>query len=307
MTHNALINILFVIPTLNGGGAERVFINILRSLNKEKFNISLLLQDKSGVFTKLLPSDIKIVTLKSKKTRFNFISLLKNIKIINPQIIVSTTNRMNILVLLTSLLKKEAKIIIREPNMPSAQINNKQLPFYYLWLIKLLYPRANHIIAQTEAMKSDITNIFNIPKDKVIVLTNPIDKQYIIKQSESSINPYNNDKINLVASGRLTEAKGFEFLIRSFSKVVQQNHRFVLNILGVGSDNTHKNRLLKLSKELQVENNIIFHGFIDDPFPYYKHAHLFVLSSKWEGLPNVVLEALFLKTPVLVRLYSIFP
>lgn len=296
------INILFAIPTLNGGGAERVFVNIIRTIDDQKFNKKLLLIDDSGVFVDLIPPDVEIITMNSKQTRFSFFPLLKNIKLLNPQIIVSTTNRMNILLLLVSIfIKNRTKIVVREPNMPSAQFNNKQLPRYYIRLIKLLYPKADFIIAQTETMKKEINQVFNIPLNKIVVLTNPVDTRYIDDNVKNAKNPYNNKKINIIASGRLRKQKGFDFLLRSFHNVIRNNQQFMLHILGEDNDNgVYKQELISLSKTLDISDNVVFHGFINNPFPYYKYADLFVLSSKWEGLPNVILEALYLQTPVVV-------
>jgi len=302
MLKSSKINILFVIPSLNGGGAERVFVNIIRTIDDQKFNKKLLLIDDSGVFVKLIPPDVEIIAMQSRQTRFSFFQLLKNINLLNPQLIVSTTNRMNILLLLVSIfLKNRTKIVVREPNMPSAQFNNKQLPLYYIWLIKLLYPKADFIIAQTEAMKKEINQVFNIPLSNIVVLTNPIDTRYINDNVKKAKNPYNNKKINIIASGRLKKQKGFDFLLRSFHNVVRNNQQFMLHILGEDDDNgIYKQELISLSETLDITDNVVFHGFINNPFPYYKYADLFVLSSKWEGLPNVILEALYLKTPVVV-------
>ncbi len=99
----------------------------------------------------------------------------------------------------------------------------------------------------------------------------------------------------------MREQKGFEFLLRSFHNVIKKNQRFILHILGEDDNNgLYKLELISLSKTLGIADNVIFYGFINNPFPYYKYADLFVLSSKWEGLPNVILEALFLQTPVVV-------
>ncbi len=302
MSKSNKINILFVIPSLNGGGAERVFVNLIRTIDNQKFNKQLLLIDDSGVFVDLIPPDVEIITMESKKTRFSFFPLLKNIKSLKPQIIISTTNRMNILLLLVSIfLKNRTKIVVREPNMPSAQFNNKQLPLYYICLIKLLYPKADFIIAQTKTMKKEINQVFNIPLSKIVVLTNPIDTRYINDNVKNAKIPYNNKKINIIASGRLRKQKGFDFLLRSFHHVIRNNQQFMLHILGEDNDNgIYRQELINLSKTLDITNNVVFHGFINNPFPYYKYADLFVLSSKWEGLPNVILEALFLQTPVVV-------
>jgi len=302
MSKSNKISILFVIPSLNGGGAERVFVNIIRTIDDQKFDKKLLLIDNSGVFVDLVPQDVEIITMKSRQTRISFLPLLKNIKSINPQIVVSTTNRMNILTLLVSIfIKNRTKFVVREPNMPSSQFNNKQIPHYYKWLIRLLYPKADLIIAQTKAMKKEINQIFNIPQNKIVVLTNPIDMRYINDNVKSANNPYNNKKINIIASGKLKKQKGYDFLIRSFYNVMKNNRQFLLHILGEDDDNgIHKQELISLSKKLGIADNVVFHGFISNPFPYYKYADLFVLSSKWEGLPNVILEALYLKTPIVV-------
>ena len=130
------IKILFAIPTLNGGGAERVFVNYIRSLDIEKYDISLVLINKTGEFLKFIPKYVNIVDLGKSKTKYGFFKLLKSIKYIGPELIVSTTNRMNILILMVSLfVTSKTKICLYEPSMPSAQFGEKYLPKYYLLLI----------------------------------------------------------------------------------------------------------------------------------------------------------------------------
>lgn len=296
------IDILFAIPSLEGGGAERVFVNIIRSLDSKKFNKKLVVIDGSGVFMNLLQPDVQIFVLNSDRTRYSFYYLLNIIKESKPQIIVSTLNRMNILILLVSFfINRKIKIIIREPNMPKAQFESNYLPRYYLWLMKLLYPRADMIIAQTDAMKEEIRVFFKINPSKISVLTNPIDKNFIDEKVRDGGSPFRGDDINIVASGRITKQKGFDYLIKSFAKVVTINNKFKLFLLGVEEDDgSYKKGLIKLIQQLNLNNHIIFMGFQENPFIYYKYADLFVLSSRWEGLPNVILEVLYLKTPVIV-------
>ena len=293
--------ILFTIPTLNGGGAEKVFITYIRTLNSSIWDINLLMVKQTGVFLELIPSHVKIYNLGKKRTRYSFLTLLRYIKLIQPDLIVSTSNYFNILLLFTSsFYKNNIKICLYEPSMPSAQFGNNYLPKYYLWLMKLLYRKSDYIIAQTSEMKEEIEKYYSSPKNEIIVTINPIDGKDIQNKIESSSNPYNKNEINIVVSGRIREEKGQDFLIKSFSKVVNTNSKFKLHILGnVGSEEYYKN-LVILIKELNLGENIEFLGFKDNPYPYYKYADLLVLSSRWEGLPNVVLEALYLQTPVVV-------
>lgn len=299
--HNSRLKILFTIPTLNGGGAERVFVNYIRSLDIKRYDISLLLIHKIGEFLELIPKYVNIIDLGMSKTRYGLFKLLKSIKNIDPDLIVSTTNRMNILILMTSFfIKRNIKICLYEPSMPSAQFGAKYLPRYYLLLMKILYKRSDYIIAQTDEMKSEIVDYYLVSSKKIIVTINPIDTALIDEQIINSDNPYNQSYINLVASGRIREEKGFVFLLNAFARVVKNNKKFKLYILGgIGSD-SYMIEMQNIIQKYNLKNNVQFIGFKSNPFPYYKNADLFILSSKWEGLPNVVLETLYLETPVIV-------
>lgn len=295
------IKILFVIPNLNGGGVERIFVNYIRSLNIERYDISLLLINKTGEFLKFIPKHVNIVDLGKSKTRYGFFKLLKSIKNIDPELIVSTTNRMNILILMVSLfVTSKTKICLYEPSMPSAQFGEKYLPRYYLLLMKILYRLSDYIIAQTDEMKNEIVDYYFVKKEKILVTSNPMDTKLIDEQASQYENPYDKSNINIVASGRIREEKGFDFLLRSFAKVVGNNKKFKLYILGDIGSKSYLNELQNIIQKCDLTDHVQFIGFKSNPFPYYKHADLFVLSSKWEGLPNVVLEALYLQTPVVV-------
>lgn len=293
--------ILFTIPTLNGGGAERVFTTYIRTLDSKMWDINLLLVKRTGVFLDMIPDNVKIVSLDKKRTRYSLFTLIKYIKQIDPDLIVSTSNYFNILLLIASyFISSKRMICLYEQSMPSAQFDNKYLPRYYLWLMRLLYKKADYIIAQTEEMKTEITNYYNNPKKEIIVSVNPIDEDYIQNQLKDADNPYDTDKINIVVSGRIREEKGQDYLIRSFQNVIRENPSFKLNVLGGIGNKDFYDKLIKLIDEFKIEKNIEFLGFKSDPYPYYKFADLLVLPSRWEGLPNVVLEAMYLQTPVIV-------
>jgi len=294
------LKILFTIPTLNGGGAERVFVNYIRSLDKNKYDISLLLINKTGEFLSFVPNYVRIIDLGKSKTRYGFFRLLKQIKKIDAELIVVTTNRLNILILLASLfISRKIKICLYEPSMPSAQFDNNYLPRYYLLLMKLLYRFADYIIAQTAEMKNEIVDYYLVKSEKILVTSNPIDTKLIDCSLRGQGNPYDNKFINIVASGRIREEKGYEFLLNTFIKVVNDNQKYKLYILGNVGDKLYMEKLTEIINENNLNDFVHFLGFQTNPFPYYKYADLFVLSSRWEGLPNVVLEALFLKTPVI--------
>jgi glycosyltransferase involved in cell wall biosynthesis len=197
-------------------------------------------------------------------------------------------------------IPKRIKTCLYEPSMPSAQFQEKHLPQYYRWLMKVFYRFSDYIIAQTEDMKNEIEQYYSKPKEKIIVTINPIDTALIAKQVTNAKNPYNSKYINIIISGRISDEKGQVFLLKSFAKIVKNNPKYKLHILGNVSNQTYMKQVEKIITENNLQNNVEFMSFKLNPFPYYKFADLLVLSSKWEGLPNVVLEALYLQTPVVV-------
>jgi glycosyltransferase involved in cell wall biosynthesis len=290
--------ILFTLPNLNGGGAERVIINIIKSLDRDKFDIKLLLIDKIGVYFEYVPEYVEIISLDVKRVRNALPKLIRAINDIKPDIIFSTLNRMNILVLLASyFIDKNIKLYVREPNLPSAQIKNNNLSWWYKMMIKILYPRAYKIVAQTDEMNEEIHRYFGIKKEKIITFINPIDKETIDKNLQNAQNPFEEGYENFVAVGRLSYQKGFDLLIEAFSDVVKENNNYRLYILGEGEE---RKNLEKLINKYNLGKNVFLEGFQSNPHKYIKYAKAFILSSRWEGLPNVVLESLYIGTPVVM-------
>ena len=128
---------------------------------------------------------------------------------------------------------------------------------------------------------------FHIQNSKTVKINNPVDFDFIEKQSRDALAPqkFSSDFKNVVAIGNLSSRKGFDLLLNVFARL--KNEKILLHILGDGRD---KELLLNFKKELGLEN-VIFHGQQKNPYQFLKHADLFVLSSRYEGFPNVLLEA----------------
>lgn len=289
--------IAIIIPSLRGGGAERVIINIINHIDLQKFNVTLILINKEGPYIKFLPDNINVIDLKSRKVRYSLIKLIKVLNQIKPDVIFSTLGYLNLaLIGIKGFLNGSPKVIVREANTPSKSLTKlskrKQPIFKYLY--KRLYPKADLIIAQCQEMRIDIIETFGIKDEKVIHIYNPIDINSIAKRAEE-FKPFNNNEINIVAIGRLTYQKGFDILLKAFKLVNKKIPNTRLTILGEGElQDTLENQI----KNLSLANSVSLIGFRDNPYPYYKNADLFVLSSRWEGFPNVLLEALACNTKV---------
>lgn len=288
--------IMFFLPNLYSGGAERVTINILRTLNPELYDIHLVLVEKKGDYISLAPDYVTIHDLKVKKTLFSIFKLRSKIEEIKPAIVYSTLLRAHIALYLSMLFKTKLYTILRSPSSPKLLLKNKQISIPMRFFLEKAYQKADLVIAQTPEMKNELSQYHNINSDKIKVFLNPIDTKLIDQKVGSCKNPFNNSSINVVAAGRLTNAKAFDTLIYSFKNVVLKNDKFLLHI--IGKDDGEEEKLKAIVKELKLEKYVRFLGFQENPYQFFQYADLYVLSSRWEGLPNTILENLYLKKPI---------
>lgn len=300
MGNNRKIKICFILPNFVLGGAERVLINIIRKLDLNIFDIYLIVIDDFGEIKHYVPKHVTIINLDERRTRHSFLKLLKQLFIIKPDMLFSTHNRTNLLsIIISKFLPWKKSVIVREPTMPSAQFGSNYTPKYYLSLMRCFYPLSDLIIAQTDEMKSELIDTLKFKENKIKVITNPIDKEYLDKMALADENPFNKDHINIVTVGKLHPLKGYDILVKAFSQVVKTNKKFHLYIIGKQDfkDNCTL-EICNLIKSLGLENNVTLTGPQKNPYKYLYHAELSVLTSRWEGMPNVVVESLYLKTPV---------
>jgi len=290
-----MYKIVFFLPDIEGGGAERVTLNIIEMLDREIFDIYLVLGNQNGDLGDSLPSQITIIDLNVRRTLLAFFPLYKVCREIQPSMIFSSLNRANIFAILIGRLMTGVKVIIREPGMPSRQIGH--LSKNLMILTKILYPFADRIIAQTQEMKQEICLCYAIKCDKIDVVPNPLNIKLIDSLVEQTHNHLNVKNVNIVGIGSLVPVKGFDILIKSFQKVLLIFPNAHLYILGKGS---YETALKQLAISLGISDKVSFMGFQKNPYIYLKYADLFVLSSRKEGLPNVVLESLYLQTNVVV-------
>ncbi len=292
-------DILFVLPSLSGGGAERVTTNIINFIKKNNFNINILLINNIGPFKDLIfDNNINIINLNKKHARTSYFKLVKIINTIKPDIVFSTLQHVNILLLIFKrLYKSKPKLIIREANTPSQFMGNLNLfkKKLFLFLLKTQYKKADLIIAQCDEMRDDIISTYKLNNvDNVITIYNPIDVKFI-KNKSTDFNPFNDTYVNIVSIGRLTYQKGFDILLKSISIVRELYPNVFLTIVG---DGELRNYLIRLSNDLNIQNSVNFVGFQNNPYPYIKYSDLYVLSSRWEGFPNTLLEAITLNKKV---------
>ncbi len=286
--------ILFVLPKFSGGGAERVTINILTELSRRGHTVEIIVFDKGGELFSMVPNGVLIHNLETGTLKKSIISLIKKIRELRPNILFSTFGYINVALLFFDwIFPQKTKIWIREANLPSISLPNNQYPILMKFLYRFLYKKSDVLICSSKVMKDEFISGFSIPESIVKIVPNPVNINFI----RSSILPakrFDNGGVCYVASGRLTYQKGFDRLLRWFSLL--NDELATLVIVGEGSD---KYALIEQSKSLGVHKQIKFIGFCKNPWEWYAGADSFLLSSRWEGLPNVALEALACGTSVI--------
>jgi glycosyltransferase involved in cell wall biosynthesis len=286
--------IAFFIPSLRGGGAERVFVTLANEITKRGFNADLVLAQKEGPYLRDVSSKVNIVDLKSKRILFCLFPLIKYLKGEKPLSLFSTIHHINIISALAGIISMpNTKIIIRTPNYFSLSASKKEL-----FLAKFFYKRANKIIAISEGVKKDLASSLKLSPNKIITIYNPIDISSVLEKSkENSSHKWfkNKETKALLGVGRLTEQKDFSTLIQAFAIVKSHNSSVKLIILGEGKE---RENLKNLIRELRLENDVDIPGFVNNPYSYMANSDIFVLSSKYEGFGNVLVEAMACGTPV---------
>lgn len=290
--------IIFFLPLLTIGGAERVSINILNKLDRKQYEIHLVLGTMKGDAIHILPKNIEIHDLNSNKTIYSILKLRKKIKEISPFAIFSSLNRAHIALYLSLIgIRKQPKIIMRVPSSPKLVHKYNEMGKLFKFFLNLSFKSANRLIAQTPEMKEEIEKYHNIPQEKIKILINPLDTELIDSKINERCTEFQPKYFNVVASGRLTVEKGYDTLIKAFAEVHKKNNKFRLFIIGPDYGNELK-KYQAMMHELKLNDIITFLGFQKNPYKYYQNSDLFVLSSRREGLPNTVLENLYLKKPV---------
>lgn len=293
------IRVMFVSPFTSGGGACRNMFNIISQLDSN-YNTKLIITGNES-----LPDEYKdlidIESLGRQSVTGAFWGLYRSIKRFKPKYIFSTTlNTGLICALIIHIFRLNCRVIARCTITPSEIYHHSLKNRLLNRALRIGGNMIDKIIAQTNFMRNDLIHFYGFKPEKVITIRNIVDNDHILRQSEiGSAREFNLSHYNILAVGALYSVKGFDLLIEAVAPLIEKDNRINLYIVGEERyEANYKEYLQQLIDNKRLNNNIFLLGQRTNPFPYYKAANLFVLSSLKEGYPNVVLEALSLHTPV---------
>lgn len=293
--------IVLLNSSLAGGGSERVCVNIANSFAKKGWQVDLVILNLNNqAYLQYISSNVNLIVLNVKHARNSAIHVLKYIFKNKPKaIFVFNIELSIILVILRLLFRFKIRIIARNTSTLSIRIKEFQekkplLSFVAKPLIKFFYSKIDKVINQCNGMSEDLINTIPNLNKKSIVIYNPISSQIIDYSNKNDLTQIKKNNY-LLCVGRLEEVKAYHYAIESFAGISNNFSNLRLKIVGQGS----LEQELKLKAiHCRVENKVDFEGFQKNIIPYYLYANATILSSLYEGYPNVLIESIALNTPV---------
>ena len=287
--------VLFLVPSLIAGGAQRVFATLLRHLDRNQFEIHLAMLEAKGEYLSDLPEDIVLHDLEVSRMRYAALSLVKVIRKVRPDTVLSTLAYLNFTVLMVKpLLPKTTRIMVRESINPAPFLAAEtRYPRLWKLLYRFFYRKADRVICLSDSMGNELVHHFNVPREKLVRIYNPVDFEKIHCMAAVKESPFAGLARQgpfLVTAARLERQKGLDILLDAMPAVKERFPDAELFILGDGPLNAE----LQQQAERLTLKGIHFLGFQSNPWIYSKNADLFILPSRYEGLPNALLEAMAL-------------
>jgi glycosyltransferase involved in cell wall biosynthesis len=292
--------IALFLPSLEGGGAERVMVNLARGFAAKGRKVDLVLVKAKGTYLDLVPENVRIIDLKGRRVITSLFRLAAYLRKEKPVSLLSAMDHANVIAILAKgIAGVNTRIVVSVHSTLSVEVEKakswrgKIMP----WFINKTYPKADAIVAVSTGVAEDFNQETQLPLQAIKVIYNPVVTPELLQKKQEALNhPWfkKNQPPVLLAVGRLCEQKDFTTLINAFA-IIRKKSECRLIILGEGEQ---RKQLEALVDHLQLNDDIQMPGFVKNPYAYMVQADIFVLSSAWEGLVTVLIEALACGTPV---------
>ncbi|WP_019502678.1 glycosyltransferase [Pseudanabaena sp. PCC 6802] len=292
--------VAFFIGSFGGGGIERITARLAHNFVKLGIKIDLILNRSESPHLWRMPTETRVIDLKTPNLYMSLPGLVRYIKQERPTALLAADHYLNEIALLAKRISGvPLQLVVAEHNQLSKTARNattwkgRLAPVF----ARLLYPWADGIVAVSQGVAKDLASTAAIPLESIHTIYNPvINSEMLANAKESVEHPWFKSKEIpvILGVGKLEQQKDFPNLIHAFARV-RQLKRARLVILGWGPD---RPELESLIKKLDLQDDIDLPGYIQNPYAYMARSSVFVLSSAWEGLPTVLIEAMALGTPV---------
>jgi glycosyltransferase involved in cell wall biosynthesis len=293
-------HVAIYLPSLRGGGAERVMVTLANGFAARGYAVDLVLATAEGPYLKDVDAAVRLVDLKARRVVTSLPALVRYLRRERPVAMLSAMGHANVIaVLARSLARVPTRVVVSERNnfsISKAHARNWRGRFVDQ-LMRWAYPRADGVTAVSTGVADDLARRLRLPRSSIDVIYNPVVTDTLLSRSrETPEHPWLRDggPPVILGVGRLAVQKDFSTLIHAFARLRQKREARLL-ILGEGE---LRPDLENLIADRGLDSHVALPGFADNPFAHMRQAKLFVLSSAWEGLPNVLIQAMACGTPV---------
>lgn len=299
---NCNMKLALYVPTLTGGGAERTWVTLANALADRGYLVDLVVAQSRGPLRSEVSPKVRLIDLSCNHKWLVPIRLAKYIRKSKPTTVLAASNQASLVAVCAKfLLMGQVKVIVSIHGTlsltPALQVGGLRARLQ-LRIWRILFSCADAVVAVSNGVAHDFSQLTRIPHERVKVIYNPVisRRMFELAQEEPEVSwPFQDGVPVVLGVGRLVKSKDFATLIRAFAKVrVRKPARLV--ILGEGPERV---ALEALIQQLHLRAHVVLPGFVSNPYPYMKRASVFVLSSIREGLGNVLIEALALGAPVI--------
>ena len=292
--------IAIYVPSLRGGGAERVMTILANSFAARGLAVDLVLAKAKGPYLKDVSDAVRVVDLGSSRVLFSLPGLARYLRRERPLAMLSALSHANVVAVWAKQLARiSTRLVLSERNTLSISTSGARerrarlLP----WLMRCAYPKADGVVAVSGGVADDLAATIGLSRQNVMVVYNPVVTEALIRQSHERV-AHSWFELGeppvILAVGRLTAQKDYPTLIRAFARLrAQRTVRLI--ILGEGE---LRGMLETQVAELGLAADVILPGFMENPFAWMRRSALFVLSSAWEGLPGTLIQAMACAVPV---------
>lgn len=285
------------IPALDVGGAERAFVTLANGLSRAGCLVDVVVVRGGGRLHEEIDSRVRVVDLDAKRTAFSLLPLIRYLRRARPEALLSTLADANAVgVLARAVARVPLRVVVREactPSVHNSTTRGLRLRALAATLTRT-YRAADRVVSPSRGVAEDLIAEYGIPREHVAVIANPVDFGRIRTLAGAGEGDREAQPIPMVLGvGRLSAQKDFATLIRAFAHV-RRTMAARLVILGEGDE---RNQLEGLIESERLEEDVRLPGWVENPFSYMREAAVYVLSSRYEGLPNTLLQALAVGTP----------
>lgn len=295
--------ICFVLPSLNGGGAERAAVHILNNLPPDRWQRSMFLFSRSGPYLDEVDSSIHLESATGEGRLSQWLALRRFVAQTRPQVVVSFLSYFSVLTAVHAA-GVGSRVVFNQQTPMSAFLADGDYPWRRGWrrmvfdlATRIGYAAAELIVTTSRGVADDLVAAFGVSRGKIAVVPNPVDLDAVREAARESIDPSYERAWRrpvIVAAGRLAEAKNYPLLIDAMA-ALRERIDARLFILGTGDEEA---AIRARIRERGLEQAVTLCGFQKNPWKFIAKADVFALTSHYEGFGNVLIEAMACGVPV---------